>query len=55
MAVKLQNLPQSTQQLLQLAACIGNQFDLKTLAVIFEQSDIEIKGIWWVFCIWKIN
>ncbi len=31
---KLQQLPESTQQALQLAACIGNEFDLQTLSVI---------------------
>jgi PAS domain S-box-containing protein len=34
MIATLQQLPQSTQQILQLAACIGNQFDLQTLAII---------------------
>ena len=34
MIARLQQLPQSAQQILQLAACIGNQFDLQTLAII---------------------
>ncbi len=34
MANKIQKLPESTQQVLKLAACIGNQFDLETLAVV---------------------
>ncbi|MEH2407810.1 trifunctional serine/threonine-protein kinase/ATP-binding protein/sensor histidine kinase [Nostoc sp.] len=35
---KIVNLPEVTQKNLQLAACIGNNFDLSTLAVISEQS-----------------
>ncbi|AOX04520.1 hypothetical protein BJP34_25405 [Moorena producens PAL-8-15-08-1] len=38
MTKKVKNLPTQTQALLKLAACIGNQFDLKTLAVIYEKS-----------------
>ncbi|MEH1884972.1 AAA family ATPase [Nostoc sp.] len=47
MAFQLQNLPQSTQYLLQLAACIGNQFDLATLAIVSEQSEIETAANLW--------
>ncbi|MBD1848371.1 PAS domain-containing protein [Cyanobacteria bacterium FACHB-63] len=35
---KLKKLPENTQQLLQLAACIGAEFDLETLAIVFKQS-----------------
>ncbi|MBW4638638.1 MAG: AAA family ATPase [Gloeocapsa sp. UFS-A4-WI-NPMV-4B04] len=35
---KLKKLPENTQQLLQLAACIGAEFDLETLALVFKQS-----------------
>jgi predicted ATPase/serine/threonine protein kinase/class 3 adenylate cyclase/GAF domain-containing protein len=35
---KLKKLPESTQQVLRLAACIGNRFDLNTLSVIYEKS-----------------
>ncbi|MEM9447918.1 MAG: AAA family ATPase [Cyanobacteria bacterium P01_E01_bin.6] len=38
MALQLQKLPPETQQVLKLAACIGNQFDLETLGIISEQS-----------------
>ncbi|MEG4352602.1 AAA family ATPase [Microcoleus sp. LAD1_D3] len=31
-------LPTATQAVLKLAACVGNQFDLKTLAIIYEKS-----------------
>ncbi|HEY9831217.1 MAG TPA: AAA family ATPase [Stenomitos sp.] len=36
--LKLKKLPENTQQLLQLAACIGAEFDLETLALVFKQS-----------------
>ncbi|MFP4219680.1 MAG: AAA family ATPase [Phormidium sp.] len=35
---KLQTLPQETQNLLMLAACIGNRFDLNVLSVVNERS-----------------
>ena len=35
---KLRKLPTTTQRVLQLAACIGNSFDLRTLSIIHEQS-----------------
>ena len=35
---KLKKLPEVSQQLLQLAACIGAEFDLETLAIVCEQS-----------------
>ncbi|WP_239651768.1 ATP-binding protein, partial [Neosynechococcus sphagnicola] len=35
---KLKKLPKATQQILQLAACIGAEFDLKTLAIVGERS-----------------
>ncbi|NER33709.1 MAG: AAA family ATPase [Oscillatoria sp. SIO1A7] len=38
MAGKIKKLAEATQRALQLAACIGNQFDLKTLAIVYEQS-----------------
>jgi predicted ATPase/serine phosphatase RsbU (regulator of sigma subunit)/tRNA A-37 threonylcarbamoyl transferase component Bud32 len=36
MTGKLQKLPPRTQHALKLAACVGNQFDLRTLAIISE-------------------
>ncbi|MCC3438581.1 AAA family ATPase [Microcoleus sp. PH2017_05_CCC_O_A] len=36
--LKLQKLPEGTQQMLRLAACVGAEFDLETLAIICEQS-----------------
>ncbi|MEH1938859.1 MAG: AAA family ATPase [Nostoc sp.] len=38
MALQLQKLPNQTQNILKLAACIGAQFDLNTLAIVLEQS-----------------
>ncbi|MDX1810965.1 MAG: AAA family ATPase, partial [Gammaproteobacteria bacterium] len=38
MVASLRRLPEATQHVLQLAACIGNTFDLKTLSIINEQS-----------------
>ncbi|MEH2379465.1 MAG: AAA family ATPase [Nostoc sp.] len=35
---KLKKLPEVTQQLLQLAACIGCEFDLETLAIVCKRS-----------------
>nr|WP_083893657.1 AAA family ATPase [Kamptonema formosum] len=48
MALQLQKLPSSTQQVLQLAACIGNSFDLTTLAIVSEKSEVETAA-----CLWK--
>ena len=38
MSLQLQKLPNQTQNVLKLAACIGAQFDLNTLAIVSEQS-----------------
>ncbi|MBD2440269.1 ATP-binding sensor histidine kinase [Nostoc sp. FACHB-110] len=48
MSLQLRKLPPSTQEVLQLAACIGNSFDLTTLAIVAEQSPIETAA-----CLWK--
>ncbi|HAX79693.1 MAG TPA: serine/threonine protein kinase, partial [Cyanobacteria bacterium UBA11372] len=47
MALQLQKLPASTQAVLKLAACIGNQFDLKTLAIVQEKSPAETAADLW--------
>ncbi|MEG4584348.1 AAA family ATPase [Microcoleus sp. MOSTC5] len=47
MGFQLRKLPTSTQQILQLAACIGNQFDLATLAIVSEKSEIETSADLW--------
>ncbi|MBD2415592.1 serine/threonine protein kinase [Nostoc calcicola FACHB-389] len=41
LVLQLQKLPQATQKVLQLAACIDNQFDLATLAIVHEKSSAE--------------
>lgn len=38
----LEKLPYTSQGILKLAACIGNQFDLTTLATVCDQSQAEI-------------
>ncbi|MEP6514983.1 AAA family ATPase [Microcoleus vaginatus] len=38
MATKIQKLPKNTQLRLKVAACIGNNFDLSTLAITSEKS-----------------
>ncbi len=47
MAAQLQKLPETSQNILKLAACIGNSFDLQTLAIVGEQSTIEIATALW--------
>jgi predicted ATPase/signal transduction histidine kinase len=47
MALQLQKLPESTQEILKLAACIGAQFDLETLAIVSEQSPTEVATSLW--------
>ena len=47
MALQLQKLPTATQNVLKLAACIGNQFDLATLAIVSEQSELETSSDLW--------
>ncbi|MEH1837239.1 MAG: AAA family ATPase [Nostoc sp.] len=47
MAQQLQKLPDITQDVLKLAACIGNQFDLATLAIVSEKSQTEIAVDLW--------
>ncbi|MEM7713130.1 MAG: serine/threonine-protein kinase PknK, partial [Cyanobacteria bacterium P01_A01_bin.68] len=47
MGLQLQKLPESTQNILKLAACIGNQFDLETLAIVSEQSQTQTATDLW--------
>ena len=42
MTNKIVNLAENTQKVLHLAACIGNNFDLSTLAVISQQSAKQV-------------
>ena len=47
MAGRLHKLPEETQTVLKLAACIGNQFDLETLAIICETPSEEVAANLW--------
>ncbi len=47
MAIQLQKLPLNTQEVLKLAACIGNSFDLATLAIVYEKSQAETAADLW--------
>lgn len=47
MAGRVQRLNLETQAVLRLAACIGNQFDLETLAVVYEQTPRETAADLW--------
>ncbi|MBL1203308.1 MAG: AAA family ATPase [Nostoc sp. GBBB01] len=47
MTWQLQKLPEFTQFVLQLAACIGNKFDLKTLATVCQLSEVETAAALW--------
>jgi predicted ATPase/signal transduction histidine kinase len=47
MAQQLQKLPEKTQNILKLAACIGNQFDLETLAIVSQQSSADTATDLW--------
>lgn len=47
MALQLEKLPLATQNILKLAACIGNQFDLGTLAIVSEHSEVETATDLW--------
>ena len=47
MAQQLQKLPTTTQEVLKLAACIGNQFDLTTLAIVLEKAETETATALW--------
>ncbi len=47
MAMQLQKLPPGTRDVLILAACIGNQFDLETLAVVHQRSRVETAADLW--------
>ena len=47
MAGKIQSLPDDAQHALRIAACIGNVFDLRTLAVSLETTPIEAAMALW--------
>ncbi|MEM9541501.1 MAG: serine/threonine-protein kinase PknK, partial [Cyanobacteria bacterium P01_E01_bin.42] len=47
MVGRLQKLPEETQNILKIAACTGNQFDLATLATVCEQNREEVAANLW--------
>src|SRR4028119_1984330 len=47
MATQLQKLPALTQEILKLAACIGAQFDLDTLAIVREELPEQTASALW--------
>ena len=47
MAAQLQKLPPATQHVLKLAACIGDRFDLETLAIVSERSQLSVVTALW--------
>ena len=47
MVQKLQRLPLPTQHLLKLAACIGNQFDLRALGVVTQREPAQVAADLW--------
>jgi predicted ATPase/signal transduction histidine kinase len=47
MALQLDKLPLATQNILKLASCIGNQFDLATLAIVSSQCQINTATALW--------
>ncbi|MBX9253772.1 AAA family ATPase [Desmonostoc muscorum CCALA 125] len=47
MARQLQKLPEVTQEILKLAACVGAQFDLETLAIVSQQSATDVATALW--------
>lgn len=47
MALQLQKLPVETQSAIALAACVGSQFDLNTLAIVLERSPAQTALALW--------
>ncbi|MCC5637523.1 AAA family ATPase [Nostoc sp. CHAB 5844] len=48
MARQIEKLPIVTQNVLKMAACIGNEFDLKTLAIVHEKSVVDTASDLWI-------
>ena len=47
MAGRIQRLSEATQRILRLAACVGNRFDLGTLATVSQQSETAASSDLW--------
>lgn len=43
MVTRIQRLPEATQRVLELAACIGNLFELSTLCIVSRRSSPEVR------------
>ncbi|PRQ02674.1 trifunctional serine/threonine-protein kinase/ATP-binding protein/sensor histidine kinase [Enhygromyxa salina] len=48
MVAKLSLLPKRTQEVLELAACLGNRFELDVLSVVSESDTQEVANALWV-------
>ncbi|MBD2487734.1 ATP-binding sensor histidine kinase [Aulosira sp. FACHB-615] len=46
-AKQLCKLPQATQEIMKIAACIGNKFDLATLSIVSDKSLVETSADLW--------
>jgi predicted ATPase len=47
MAARLRHLPVETRQVLRVAACIGNHFDLSLLGAVLQREPLEVNGLLW--------
>ncbi|AVH72132.1 ATP-binding sensor histidine kinase [Nostoc sp. 'Lobaria pulmonaria (5183) cyanobiont'] len=47
MGIQIEKLPQNVQNVLKISACIGNEFDLKTLSLVNEKSVIDTSSDLW--------
>ena len=43
LAKKIKKQPKETQEILKIAACIGNRFNLKTLSIIYKSDEKHVK------------
>ncbi|MCL1466971.1 AAA family ATPase [Argonema galeatum] len=46
-ARNIRKLPETTQKVLKLAACVGNQFNLEILSIVNEESNVVTAGYLW--------
>jgi diguanylate cyclase (GGDEF)-like protein len=44
---KIQQLPEKNQEILKVAACLGNVFDLKNISLITQTDESEIANVLW--------
>ncbi|MEH1897353.1 MAG: AAA family ATPase [Nostoc sp.] len=47
MGIQIERLPKNVQNVLKISACIGNEFDLKTLSIVNEKSLIDTASDLW--------